>query len=245
MLTVRDQGRYDALAPELTPEASETGFMLLDRDLRIRAVNAAYEAASMRTRHELLGEFVFDLFPDDPTDPNATGSSQLGSSMEAAMRTQGVDHMPILRYDIPDPRRPEIYLPKVWTCSNTAVRDGDEQVGVRLRTSEIHSLRDALSALSRIADTGDMVGVTEQLHTLSVFADAQEELEQSSADEIAQMRLAIQTRDIIGQAKGMLMERYGIGAAAAFDLLRKLSQDTNIRLVSIAERLVEAETPTP
>ncbi|MET0898458.1 MAG: ANTAR domain-containing protein [Mycobacterium sp.] len=238
-----NQSRFDALAPQLAPESSETGFMLLDRDLRIRAVNSAYEVASMRARDELIGEFVFDLFPDDPTDPQANGSSQLGLSMESAMRHLGTDHMPILRYDIPDPRNPEIFLPKVWTCSNSSVHEVDEQIGVRLRTCEITSLRDALTAISSSVADGNMLGISDQLHTLSALADAQELLQQSSEREIAQLHKALQTRDILGQAKGMLMERYDIDASAAFELLRKLSQDSNTRVEIVAGRLLEVDHP--
>jgi hypothetical protein len=238
-----DQSRFDALAPELAPESSATGFMLLDRQLRIRAVNAAYEAASMRTRDQLIGEYVFDLFPDDPTDPQANGSSRLGSSMESAMQQHVTNHMPILRYDIPDPNNPEIYLPKVWTCSNTSVHDVDEQIGVRLRTSEIASLKDALAAISSNVAGGNMVGIADQLHMLSALADAQELREESSAREIDQLRQGLRTRDILGQAKGMLMERYDIDAAEAFTLLRKLSQNSNTRVEIVAARLIEVDHP--
>lgn len=52
-----------------------------------------------------------------------------------------------------------------------------------------------------------------------------------------QFRSALTSRDVIGQAKGMLMERYGIDAAAAFELLRRLSQETNTPLISVAEQV--------
>ncbi|MGV9709704.1 GAF and ANTAR domain-containing protein [Gordonia sp. NPDC003424] len=55
-----------------------------------------------------------------------------------------------------------------------------------------------------------------------------------------QLRSALTTRDIIGQAKGMLMERYAIDADAAFALLARLSQETNTKLVAVAEQLVLA-----
>ncbi|AYJ47837.1 GAF and ANTAR domain-containing protein [Rhodococcus sp. P1Y] len=60
----------------------------------------------------------------------------------------------------------------------------------------------------------------------------------SSAREEQQIRAALTTRDVIGQAKGMLMERYKLGAQAAFALLSKLSQDTNIRLADLAHQVV-------
>ncbi|WNG90324.1 GAF and ANTAR domain-containing protein [Mycobacterium sp. ITM-2016-00317] len=53
-----------------------------------------------------------------------------------------------------------------------------------------------------------------------------------------QFRSALASRDVIGQAKGILMERFSIDAMAAFDLLRKLSQESNIKLVEVAERLI-------
>ncbi len=56
-----------------------------------------------------------------------------------------------------------------------------------------------------------------------------------------QFKRALSSRDVIGQAKGMLMERYGVNAIQAFDLLRKLSQDSNTPLIQIAADLVETQ----
>lgn len=56
--------------------------------------------------------------------------------------------------------------------------------------------------------------------------------------EATQLTEALQSRDVIGQAKGILMERRGIDAGAAFDVLRRASQDLNIKLAEIARTLV-------
>jgi AmiR/NasT family two-component response regulator len=53
----------------------------------------------------------------------------------------------------------------------------------------------------------------------------------------ANLRRAIDTRDIIGQVKGILMNRRGISADEAFDLLRRASQDLNVKLVDVARAL--------
>lgn len=55
-----------------------------------------------------------------------------------------------------------------------------------------------------------------------------------------QFRSALASRDVIGQAKGMLMERFGIDAAGAFGLLRKLSQESNTPLVDLAEQVIRS-----
>ena len=52
-----------------------------------------------------------------------------------------------------------------------------------------------------------------------------------------QFNSALANRDVIGQAKGILMERFDIDALAAFDLLKKLSQESNTKLVEIARQI--------
>ncbi|MEN3300375.1 ANTAR domain-containing protein [Pseudonocardia sp.] len=60
--------------------------------------------------------------------------------------------------------------------------------------------------------------------------------------EKAQLRRAIRSRDVIGQAKGLLMERRGIGEDEAFAILRGASQSLNVKLAVIAESLANGET---
>lgn len=55
-----------------------------------------------------------------------------------------------------------------------------------------------------------------------------------------QLQAALLSRDLIGQAKGILMERFGIDAVGAFEMLRKLSQQMNVRLYDIAQRVVDS-----
>jgi GAF domain-containing protein len=54
-----------------------------------------------------------------------------------------------------------------------------------------------------------------------------------------ELQSALTTRDRIGQAKGIIMERYGVDDIRAFDMLRRLSQDSNTRLVDIAARVID------
>lgn len=49
---------------------------------------------------------------------------------------------------------------------------------------------------------------------------------------------ALASRDLIGQAKGILMAREGIDADAAFDILRRASQRTDRKLRDIAAEVV-------
>lgn len=53
------------------------------------------------------------------------------------------------------------------------------------------------------------------------------------------LRQAIESRDVIGQAKGILMNRQGVTADQAFELLRRTSQDLNVKLVDVARTLTD------
>lgn len=58
-----------------------------------------------------------------------------------------------------------------------------------------------------------------------------------------QFRSALATRDIIGQAKGIIMERYNLSSVAAFKLLIKLSQERNTQIHDLAAQLVQKDHP--
>lgn len=60
------------------------------------------------------------------------------------------------------------------------------------------------------------------------------------------MREAIDARHRIGQAQGMLMERFDIDDDAAFGVLRRYSQSENVKLFIVADTLVRTrKLPDP
>ncbi len=61
----------------------------------------------------------------------------------------------------------------------------------------------------------------------------------AEAQRTDQLRAALVNRDVIGQAKGILMERYKINPDAAFSTLTRISQHRNIKLHEVARQLIE------
>jgi transcriptional regulator with GAF, ATPase, and Fis domain len=70
------------------------------------------------------------------------------------------------------------------------------------------------------------VGVIFATHAAVAFSTARHD---------AQMDLALASRDLIGQAKGILMAREGVTAEKAFAMLRAASQRLNMKLRDVAE----------
>jgi signal transduction histidine kinase/CheY-like chemotaxis protein len=79
-------------------------YLVLTKDLKIAAVSDAYLRATMTRREEILGRALFEIFPDNPNDPGATGVRNLRASLERVLRNQTPDTMAVQKYDI---RRPE------------------------------------------------------------------------------------------------------------------------------------------
>jgi GAF domain-containing protein len=88
-------------------------------------------------------------------------------------------------------------------------------------------------AKSAFTDESEHIGLLLASHAAIAVADAQR-LEHAA--------IALVNRDVIGQAKGILMERFKITAEQAFDVLATVSQDTNRKLSAVAEDLTRTGT---
>lgn len=88
---------------------------------------------------------------------------------------------------------------------------------------------------------GTTAGVFDtQARSLGELFAAHAAVEMASVRANDQIRAALTTRDTIGQAKGMLMERYGVDDSHAFRLLTTISQERNIKLAIIAQHVIDA-----
>jgi signal transduction histidine kinase len=78
-------------------------FLALLPDLTIAAASNAYLEATNTTRENMLGRHIFEVFPDNPNDPTATGVSNLRTSLLRVLANKKTDTMAEQKYDI---RRP-------------------------------------------------------------------------------------------------------------------------------------------
>jgi GAF domain-containing protein len=78
-------------------------------------------------------------------------------------------------------------------------------------------------------------------HASVLVANAVTLAEASSTND--QLQQALLSRDVIGQAKGVLMEREGCTADEAFHVLRRTSQRENRKLTAVARELAEDRRP--
>ncbi|MCD2190560.1 GAF and ANTAR domain-containing protein [Actinomycetospora soli] len=92
-------------------------------------------------------------------------------------------------------------------------------------------------ALNLYARTGTAFDATAR--TVAAAFATQASVAMYGARRVEQLTHAITTRDVIGQAKGILMERFSLDEHQAFDLLVRSSQDTNIKLLDVSRWLTD------
>lgn len=99
-------------------------YLVLRPDLCIAAVNDAYCQATKTERAAILGRHLFEVFPDNPDDPRASGVSNLRASLDRVLQFRRPDAMAVQKYDI---RRPESegggFEERHWAPLNTPVLD--------------------------------------------------------------------------------------------------------------------------
>jgi signal transduction histidine kinase len=104
-------------------------YLVLTPKLEIVAVSDAYLRATMTTREQILGRGIFEIFPDNPDDPAATGVRNLKASLDRVLQNRRADVMPLQRYDVRRPKDPHgPFEHRYWSPFNSPVLGSNGRV---------------------------------------------------------------------------------------------------------------------
>jgi two-component system sensor kinase FixL len=165
-------------------------FLVLTPDLKIVGATDSYLSATLTSRETILGRHLFDVFPDNPDDPGATGVSNLSASLERVLKLKRPDAMTLQKYDV---RRPDgTFEEKYWSPLNTPVLDARGEVRFIL-----HRVED-VTAIVRLkhTDAERTVYVREQQIAIEHLRAANEALaksHQSSRQNEARLQSILET----------------------------------------------------
>jgi two-component system sensor kinase FixL len=96
-------------------------YLILTPALVIVEASDAYLRATMTRRDDIIGRDLFQVFPDNPEDPDATGVSNLRASLQRVLQMRRPDAMAVQKYDV---RRPDgSFEVRYWSPLNTPVLD--------------------------------------------------------------------------------------------------------------------------
>ncbi|NLU84295.1 ANTAR domain-containing protein [Rhodococcus sp. HNM0569] len=239
-----DQVHLDpARAPAASSEAPP--HVVLDRSFRVLGITPEHERALGVPRSEILGRNAFDAFPANPDDPASDGADRVHEGFERVLRVKRPQHLWVQRYDVPNLATGG-FERRVWNFTLRPVVETDGTISALVKEAEdITDIDTTFTRLAETAHTDDPATLQDQIHTLRALASSIPSYVQARtalAQENAHLRAALDTRAVIEQAKGILMVQRRCGADEAFDVLVKLSQDTNRKLRDVAAALVEHAT---
>lgn len=118
-------------------------------DFVMVAANEARCRATNTRAEDVIGRRLFDVFPDNPDDPTASGVCNLSASLARVLATRAQDVMEVQKYDI---RTPDGAFEERWWCPiNTPVFGGDGSVRYIIHqvddvTAEVRERQRALRA---------------------------------------------------------------------------------------------------
>jgi GAF domain-containing protein len=118
-------------------------------------------------------------------------------------------------------------------------RAGERGVGSML-CLQLFVHEDTLGALDLLAH--EKAAFTDESEHIGLLLASHAAIAVAGAQKLGHAAIALVNRDIIGQAKGILMERFRLNADQAFDVLAEVSQDTNRKLHVVAEELTRTGT---
>ncbi|MEV5490300.1 SpoIIE family protein phosphatase [Streptomyces bobili] len=103
--------------------------------------NEEFLRVSGRRRDQVVGRHLFEVFPDNPENPGASGMRNLEASLRRVMATGERDAMALQRYDVESPDRPGEWEERYWSPVNAPVRGPDGAVVLLLhRVEEVTEL---------------------------------------------------------------------------------------------------------
>jgi PAS domain S-box-containing protein len=115
----------------------------------------------MTKREEILGRGIFDVFPDNPDDPSATGVRNLRTSLQRVIQDKTPDTMAVQKYDI---RKPESegggFEERFWSPVNSPVFGSDKGV-----VYIIHRVEDVTEFVRLKQQTLEQEKLAEKLRT--------------------------------------------------------------------------------
>ena len=209
--------------------------------------------ASIKTNPSLQALRIVVVAPElvisDPMDDYAITQAERSRSLRIGLLENGFNLVAVLPTDtFLNERLTQLQPDMIIVDAESQARDALEHVVVATRDArrpivmftndnDTSHVKDAVAAgVSAYIVAGLS---SERIRPILDVAMARFQHEQALRQELADTKVELQDRKIIDRAKGMLMQRQGLNEQAAYDKLRKTAMDKSLKVVEVAQRMLD------
>jgi PAS domain S-box-containing protein len=150
-------------------ESLPGSYLVLTPSLTIVSVSDAYLKATLTTRDGIVGRKLFDVFPDNPGDPETKAVSAMQASIDRVLSSATTDTMAISKHDV---RRPDgVFEERFWSPVNSPMFGPDREIKYVIH--RVEEVTDFVRQKSRTAaGTAEMTNRMQQMEA-EVFQSSQ------------------------------------------------------------------------
>ena len=190
-----------------------------------------------------------ELVIADPTDAYAINQAERSRSLRIGLLENGFNLVAVLPTDtFLNERLTQLQPDMIIVDAESQARDALEHVVVATRDArrpivmftndnDTSHVKDAVAAgVSAYIVAGLS---SERIRPILDVAMARFQHEQALRQELADTKVELQDRKVIDRAKGMLMQRQGLSEQTAYDKLRKTAMDKSLKVVEVAQRMLD------
>jgi two-component system, response regulator / RNA-binding antiterminator len=190
-----------------------------------------------------------DLAIADPSDEHAVEQAERSRSLRIGLLENGFNLVATLPADVFLTERigqlqPDLIIVDAESDARDALehvvmatRDERRPIVMFTNDNDTSHVRDAVAAgVSAYIVAGLS---TARIRPILDVAMARFQHEQHLRDELAQVRNELNDRKVIDRAKGVLMQRQGLTEQAAYEKLRKTAMDKGMKVVEVAQRMLD------
>jgi len=190
-----------------------------------------------------------DLVVDDPTDEHALQQAERSRSLRIGLLENGFNLIASLPADpFLNERIAQLQPDLIILDAESAARDALEHVVMATRDErrpivlftnddDTSHVKDAVAAGVSAYIVAGLA--TERIRPILDVAMARFHHEQALRHQLAEARSELQDRKVIDRAKGLLMARQGLTEPQAYDKLRRTAMDKGLKVVEVAQRILD------
>jgi PAS domain S-box-containing protein len=164
----------------------------------ILGASDAYLRATQTQREAIAGRGLFEVFRDNPADPQATGTANLRASLETVLATRAPHTMAVQKYDV---RRPSGgFVERYWSPVNSPALDANGRVGYLIhRVEDVTDLVLATLAIQRDGHSSgspaDPAALPDVRNAARLTGDTHERFREILAHHAAALQAAVREKE--------------------------------------------------